>query len=258
VDISPFLRDLPGGRSTSPFTTDDASGSTSQAASIVEAVESGAGVLLIDEDTSATNLLVSDARMRQLIPREGEPITPFVERVRQLVTGWGVSTVMVIGGVGDYLAVADTVIAMEAYVPRDVTARAHAIAGAPPDAPGPLAPVRPRVISPEGLEPGRKVRSRDARRLDYGPGQEVELSAVEQVLDPAHAATLGQALRLLHEEMVDGRRDMRAVLDGLEAILDDEGVEALSPWEAPSGSLVRPRRHEVAAALSRLRTLTMV
>jgi predicted ABC-class ATPase len=256
VDISPFLSDLPGGRSTAPFSTADASGSTSQAAAIIEAVESGARLLLIDEDTSATNLLVSDARMRRLIPRDGEPITPFVERVRQMVDAWGVSTVMVVGGVGDYLAVADTVIAMTAYVPSDVTAQARAIAGPPPAPPGPLAPVRPRIVSPEGLEPGRKVRARDARRLDYGPGQEVELSAVEQVLDSAHAATLGQALRVLHESLVDGRRDMEAILDGLESILNAEGVEALSPWDAPSGDLVRPRRHEVAAALSRLRTLS--
>ena len=107
VDISGFLRDLPGGRSTAPFSSDDASGSTSQAAAIVEAAEAGAKVLLLDEDTSATNLLVRDARMRALIPREREPITPFVERVREVRDSWGVSTVMVVGGVGDYLAVAD-------------------------------------------------------------------------------------------------------------------------------------------------------
>jgi predicted ABC-class ATPase len=263
VDISPFLRDLPGGRSTAPFTTDDASGSTSQAAAIVEAAEGGAEVLLIDEDTSATNLLVRDERMRALIPREREPITPFVERVRQVREGWGLSTVMVVGGVGDYLAVADTVIAMEDWRPRDVTAQARALAGEAPAAPGPLGALRGRVPLPlgEGAPGDRygrdrpmKIRSRDARRLDFG-GEEVELSAVEQVLDPAHAATLGHALRVLYEALVDGERDIRRLLDGLEALLDAEGVEALSPYEAPPGDLIRPRRHEVAAALSRLRTL---
>ena len=109
VDISAFLADLPGGTSTSPFSTADASGSTSQAAAIVEALEAGARVLLLDEDTSATNLLVRDARMRALIPADREPITPLVERVGQLHEARGVSTLLVVGGVGDYLAAADTV-----------------------------------------------------------------------------------------------------------------------------------------------------
>jgi len=262
VDISPFLRDLPGGRSTSPFHTDDASGSTSQAAAIVEAVEAGAGALLIDEDTSATNLLVRDDRMRALIPRDREPITPFVERVRQVYEDWGVSTVMVVGGVGDYLAVADAVILMDAFRPVDVTSRARALAGPTPEPPDALRAVTPRVPLRRSLDPeagrGRgKIRSRDARRLEYG-GDEVDLGAVEQVLDPAHAATLGHALRLIYEEIADDERDVRGVLNRLMAVLDAEGVEALSPWEAPSGSLVRPRRFEVAAALSRLRNLRTI
>jgi len=259
VDISPFLRELPGGRSTAPFFTDDASGSTSQAAAIVEAAEAGAGVLLIDEDTSATNLLVSDERMRQLIPRDREPITPFVERVRQVHEVWGLSTVMVVGGVGDYLAVADAVILMDAFRPVDVTAKAKALAGPTPTPPDALGPVRARVpvrasLDPEGARGRGKIRSRDARRLEYG-GDEVELAAVEQVLDPAHAATLGHALRLIYEEIADDERDVRGVLNRLMAVLDAEGVEALSVWEAPPGNLIRPRRHEVAAALSRLRSL---
>ena len=253
VDISPFLRDLPGGRTTRPFRTENASGSTSQAAAIVEAVEAGARVLLIDEDTSATNLLVRDARMRQLIPRENEPITPFVERVRQVREAWGVSTVMVVGGVGDYLAVADVVIAMESFVPRDVTAEARALAPEPVEAEDELGAIAPRVPQRQGLEPG-KIRARDDRAFRYGDG-EVDLLAVEQVLDASHAATLGEALRLIHEQIADGRRTLPQILDALDAILDDEGPEALSPRSYPAGDLVRPRRHEVAAALNRVRSL---
>ena len=252
VDISSLLADLPGGRSTAPFSTDDASGSTSQAAAVVEAVESGARVLLLDEDTSATNLLVRDPRMRALVPREREPITPLVERVRQVVEVWGLSVVMVVGGVGDFLAVADTVVGMDAYVPADLTERAAELAGPVPEPPGPLeVPAARRVDG--GLSPGRKVRARDERRLRYGEG-EIELSAVEQVLDAAHARTVGHALRVLHE-VSSGGETVPALLDALEHILADEGLEALSPFREPDGALIRPRRHEVAAALNRLRSL---
>lgn len=253
VDISPFLRDLPGGRSTNPFVTEDASGSTSQAAALVEAVEAGAQVLLLDEDTSATNLLVRDERMRALIPRELEPITPLVERVRQVHVAWGVSTVLVIGGVGDYLAVADTVIVMEEWLPRDATEQAKGLGIPVVPAADPLMPVIPRIPLRDGLEPD-KIRARDERTIRYGSG-EVDLTAVEHILDPYHAGTVGEALRLLHGELVDGRRTLSQILDAYEAILDDEGVEALAPREYPPGDLVRPRRYEVAAALSRVRTL---
>ncbi len=253
VDISAFLRELPGGRSTAPFSTDDASGSTSQAAAIAEALESGARVLLLDEDSSATNLLVRDERMRQLIASDKEPIIPLVERVRQLHRERGVSMVMVVGGVGDYLAVADTVIAMEDWHPRLVTKQAHALAGPPPEAPGPLPTASPRRLEPPSLVPtGRgRVRARSDRGVSYGR-EEVDLLAVEQVLDAAHAASLGHALRLLSE--LPGTPTVSAALEALEAILADEGLDALSPYREPTGELIQPRRHELAAALNRLRT----
>lgn len=105
LDISPFIRDLPGGRSTAAFSTADASGSTSQAAAIQEAAEAGASVLLLDEDTCATNFMVRDARMRALVPGPSEPIRPYVQHVRTLAAR-GLSTVLVIGGCGDYFSVA--------------------------------------------------------------------------------------------------------------------------------------------------------
>ena len=128
VDISPFIADLPGGRATTSFRSDDASGSTSQAASIVEALEVGARVLLLDEDSSATNFLIRDARMQELVAREHEPITPFVDRVRELHERLGVSTVQVMGGSGDYLDVADTVLLMKDFLPEDASEAARAIA----------------------------------------------------------------------------------------------------------------------------------
>jgi predicted ABC-class ATPase len=158
VDISPFISNLPFGKRTDAFSTPDASGSTSQAANIMEALEVGCEVLLIDEDTAATNFMIRSAEMRRLVSPEKEPITPFIAKVRALadvgpdpdVTGPGpgpgpgdgasgvtpptgvtprrVSSILVLGGSGDYFAVADTVICMENYAPRDVTAEAAAIA----------------------------------------------------------------------------------------------------------------------------------
>lgn len=254
VDISLFLNNLPHQRSTQSFYTEDASGSTSQAAAIIEAIESGASTLLIDEDTSATNLLVRDERMRALIPDADEPITPFVDRVRGIFDSYGVSTVMVVGGIGDYLATADTVIAMRAYEAHEATERARAIL---PQrlASGPrLPPIPPRRLKRHGLSPGKRTRARDARALQYGD-HELVLTAVEQVLDGAHATSIGHAIRFLHDEIIDDKRNLAQLLDALESILDDEGVEVLSPRSFPIGDLVRPRRHEVAAALSRVRTL---
>ena len=209
-------------------------------------------VVLLDEDTSATNLLVRDERMRALIPRDREPITPLVERVRQLADR-GVSTIMVVGGVGDWLAVADRVVAMADFVPHDVTAEAQRLAPEPPTPPGPYPDAEPRVVAARPGEVG-KIRARDTRAVRFGD-DDVDLIAVEQVLDASHAWTLGQALRFVFEELADGRRNLRQMLDALQAILDDEGVEALSPFDAPPGDLIRPRRHEVAAALNRLRSL---
>ena len=127
VDISPFITNLPLGRDTANFCSENASGSTSQAASIIEALEAGSSLLLIDEDTSATNFMIRDERMQQLITKDKEPITPFVDKVGKLFIDHGVSTILVMGGSGDYFDVADTVIAMDTYLPQDVSDRAKEI-----------------------------------------------------------------------------------------------------------------------------------
>jgi predicted ABC-class ATPase len=249
VDIGDFLSTLPGGRSTRPFSTVDASGSTSQAAALVEAIEAGARVLLIDEDTSATNLLVRDPRMSALIDRD--PITPLIRRVRQLADQ-GIGTVIVVGGVADWLGVADHVVAMVDWRPVDVTDRAHALVPERPSPPGPLGTIAPR--RPRGRAVDR-VRCRDRRvDLDRDP---IDLGLVEQVLGSHEAATVGHAVAFLLAR-ANGGRSIRALLDALDAILDDEGIEAVSPWGSPGGTLIRPRRFEIASALNRLRSLHLV
>ena len=123
TNISPFIKWLPGG-DTTDFSTAHASGSTSQAANIMEAVDIGASLLLIDEDRSATNFMIRDNKMKSLIKKE--PITPFTDRVQEL-SRRGVSTILVIGGSGEYLGVCDRVYLMEDYLIHDVTERAAEI-----------------------------------------------------------------------------------------------------------------------------------
>ena len=168
VDISLFIRDLPDGRDTSRFSTVDASGSTSQAAATVEAYEAGARALLIDEDTSATNFMVRDALMEAVVAREFEPITPFVERVRDLWERAGVSSIIVAGSSGAYFSVADVVLQMDRYRVHDITAHARAVcaelaAPATPRAARFALPAGNRAIAVSPVAPGT-----DSARGDRG------------------------------------------------------------------------------------------
>lgn len=193
VNISPFLSNLPFGKDTTCFQTPDASGSTSQAANIQEALEAGAATLLVDEDTTATNFMVRDARMLELVSGEREPITPFIVKLPALAAR-AVSCILVIGGSGQYFDVADTVICMDAYVPSDVTAAALAIsarhAGKGDSLPchthyGDVTPrtlvsVHPRPVAAHGRDLRLKTRTLHCIQLD---DEELDLSAVEQLVD---------------------------------------------------------------------------
>jgi predicted ABC-class ATPase len=263
VDLTAFIRDLPLGRSTRQFDSDDASGSTSQAAAIVEALEAGARGLLIDEDTAATNFMIRDARMRALVPAAAEPITPFIDRVRQLWEERGVSCVIVGGGAGDYLDVADRVLQMQAYQPRDLTARAREVAkalplgAAAPHAPDPWPPAPARIPLPGSLDPsrgarGERVRAVRTRCIEFGR-EEIDVSLLAQLLDDAQCRAIGDALLQLARGLCDGRRSVAELLDLLDAGIEAEGLEAIA---APGfGDRARPRRFEIAAALNRLRSL---
>ncbi|MEX2466016.1 MAG: ABC-ATPase domain-containing protein [Gemmatimonadota bacterium] len=264
VDISAFIDGLPLGRDTRCFTTPNASGSTSQAATIVEALEAGARVLLVDEDTSATNFMTRDRRMQELVPRSGEPITPFVDRVRELYEAHEVSTVLVVGGAGDYLDVADTVVRMDTYLPEDVTAEARAVAVRHPTArrsevERPWAPPRARRIRPDSIDPARGrrdvyVRVPDARTLLFGT-HAIDVGAVEQVASRAQIRAIGLALAALARE-----KDALALpeaLDRIESLLERSGLNGLDPGRRP-GNLARFRRFELAATLNRLRALRTI
>ena len=263
VCLTPFIRDLPLGRETRRFDSDDASGSTSQAAAIVEALEAGATGLLIDEDTAATNFMIRDARMRLLVPGDREPITPYIDRVRQLWETRSVSSVLVVGGAGDYLDVADRVIRMDAYQPRDVTDRAREVAAArplgeaEPRAPDDWPPAAPRVPLPDGLDPRRgrrpeRVRAVRTRSIEYGR-EEIDVSLQYQIVDPAQCRMIGDALLRIARGLCDGRRDLPAILAALDAAIRADGLEALA--EPGFGDRAYARTLEIAAALNRLRSL---
>ena len=262
VDLTPFISHLPAGRDTASFTTRNASGSTSQAASIIEAVEAGSTTLLLDEDTSATNLLIRDSRMRELVAAEREPITPLVDRITALFRRRGVSTVMVMGGSGDYLDVADRVLLMDAYHLRDATEQAHRIVA---DQPRPLTELEdfaaPRQRVPEPAPP--RTRRGPVRTRAHGTStlvldrEDVDISDVGGVTDPGQAEAVAYALRALLEQRFDGVSPLRECLDDLEALLDDEGLDALTDERERPAFLVRPRMVDVGAAVSRYRKLEL-
>lgn len=267
VDISGFINNLPYGQETAQFSTDNASGSTSQTASILEAVEVGATALLLDEDTSATNFMVRDARMQALVHKEHEPITPFVDRVRELYERHGVSTVLVMGGCGDYFDVADTVMAMRDYQPLDVTADAQQIAQEFPaqraiETTSPLAVVTSRIPVRESLDPSRgnreiKIEARSMDAITFGR-EVINMSGVEQLVGVSQTRAVGYALHLASRRFLDGRMGLKAIVEGLVEQFNDAGLDGLDPshrGERHPGDFARPRLFEIAAALNRLRTL---
>jgi predicted ABC-class ATPase len=259
ADISGFLGQLPSGVLASEFTTDKASGSTSQASSIVEALEVGARLLLLDEDRCATNFMVRDGRMQRLVPRPAEPIVPFLDRVRELYERFGVSTILVTGGSGDYLEVADQVIQMNAYRPNDITGRARQVAATTRTMR--LHEPVPSWEEPAAREPllSAKIAADKLRTASRGPravrvGQEtVDLRALEQLAETGQVRSLGRLMRRAAMRMRPGKSLFELIRE-LETWLDEAGLDALDPPAAYD--LSRPRPFELAAALNRWRALT--
>ncbi len=263
VDISGFIGDIPGGRDTSDFSTDDASGSTSQAASICEALEAGASALLMDEDTCATNFLIRDHRMQLLISSDDEPITPFVDRVQALWRDHGVSTVLVLGGSGDYFEVADLVVAMKRFSPEDVTAQARRIAAehavarrAEPTAP--LELPTERVVKVSSLDPSRgrkdvRVRTRGTDSITFGR-DDIDLSAVEQLVATSQLRAIAEAL-VWARSLADPEPLLPELLDAVEDLVDVDGLDALA--RGHRGDLAEFRAVDLAAAINRLRSVEL-
>jgi predicted ABC-class ATPase len=257
VDISAMIGDLPGGRSTKDFSTPNASGSTSQAANIAEAIEVGTSLLLVDEDTSATNFMIRDERMRELVRRE--PIS-FIDLVRPLHCSLGVSTVVVVGGVGDYLDVADRVILLEDYAPSDATPRSREVTKRfPPRAPlvdREVLPPRERAIDASSIDLRRgkrqTARGRGLHTIELGR-ERVDLSYLEQL---AEAGQTEAVARVIREWASAGEiRGVGELVSEALASVSENGLDSLGGHRGHPGEMSLPRAQEVAAAINRVRPL---
>lgn len=265
VDISPFINNLPHQIDSCMFSSENASGSTSQAANIVEAIESGATSLLIDEDTSATNFMIRDSRMQALVAKEKEPITPFVDKVKQLYQEKGISTIIVMGGSGDYFDIANKVIMMDQYQPIDVTDKAKEISSSfsslrKQEGGESFGDIRTRIVlngslnSYKGNKSKVKVRGKD--QIQYGD-TEILLHHLEQLVDSSQTRAIGEILQYIERENLLQRHYMfPEIIELIQKKMDKEGLSSFVRYkDQHPGELARPRMLEFAAALNRLRTL---
>ncbi len=259
VDISPFINHLPNGKDTVHFCTEDASGSTSQAAGLMEAVESGSRLLLMDEDTSATNFMIRDRLMQQVVSPGEEPITPFIERVNSLYQNLGISSILVAGSSGSYFHVADTIIQMKEYVPVDITDMAKKAAAEfavfetdRQDFPDWR---RERILKPDmQLRREERLKIKTFGRDEVAIAKNtVVLRGLEQLKDEEQTRALGYALKELQERYFDGKCTLAHAIDKLEAELDKNGLESLFGRGEISASLAMPRRQEIFGCVNRYR-----
>ena len=251
TDISMFISNLPTKADTTSFSTENASGSTSQAANTMEALASGSSLLLIDEDTSATNFMIRDERMAKLVSDEKEPITPFIRKVRSLYEDLGISTVLVAGSSGDFLAVADTVLQMDCYVAKDVTGRAKELAS-------PLIEEKTKrnlwikkPVSKKRVEKA-KVHGWDTISLDR---MEIDLRYMEQIVDESQTAALAYIMQYVLERLADGKKNAVDLAEEVSRKLEKEGILSVTPKNYGAGPASMVRRQEILSCLGRYRLL---
>lgn len=267
VDISLFINDLPNKKDTRCFSTEDASGSTSQAAGIVEGMEAGSRVFLLDEDTSATNFMVRDVFMQEVIAREKEPITPFLERAEDLYKKAGISTILVAGSSGAFFHIADTIIQMDSYHPVDISEKVRGLCGKyplnPVKAPEFRFPESHRIMQKQtpavrshGRNAGRpeqlkiKVHGKDGFLIGK---QDVDLRYVEQLIDPEQTAALGLLLKYAIEKLADDRRTVADIIEILSGQLEQNGLSFLSGGSYISCGYAMPRLQEIYSCFNRYR-----
>lgn len=254
LNLSNYINHLPLGRDTRDFSTQDASGSTSQAAWLQESIEAGTSTLLIDEDTSATNFMIRDERMQALVSKGDEPITPLVDRIGQLRDEMGISSLVVMGGSGDYLDVADTVIQMHDFQPIDVTEKAQQVIALHPterknEGETPLENIAPRSLNCMALQTilaeGKfRVSAKGTDSLRFGK-EFTDLSALEQIESPSEINAIGWLWFQLAQMPGWSKNPAK----DFEAFLNDNWHENMPNH----GDLAKPRILDAMAALNRMR-----
>lgn len=261
TDISLFINDLPNGKDTVAFSTEDASGSTSQAANIVESMEAGTHTFLIDEDTSATNFMIRDELMQRVVHRDKEPITPFIERVRYLYETCGISSVIVAGSSGAYFQMADHIIQMDRYVPLEITGSAKDASKDFPEIKLPEAPAKnptfSRIMKPArlGADRGRiklKTLSKDAFSINRDT---VDLRYVEQLMDSEQTTALAYCLLYAETHLFNGKSTLQQVVNTLSNLIQQKGLAALLECDYAKSNLASPRKQEIFACINRYRNL---
>ncbi len=260
VDISMFINNLPNGKDTVKFCTEDASGSTSQAANVIEAMEAGSCVFLIDEDTSATNFMIRDELMQRVVHRDVEPITPYIERVRELYETYGISTVLVAGSSGSYFHKADHILQMNRYVPADITAFAKEEAKAFPvleETPERVNPSFDRVFAQNRKLVGSdrikmKTMGMDGISIDR---ENIDLRYLEQLCDSEQLAMLAQLVKYAELRVLDGKKTLAQVVDVLMEQVEREGFAAILGKNQVTSGLAMPRPQEIFACFNRYRKL---
>lgn len=260
VDISPFINHLPNKKDTVHFSTEDASGSTSQAANLMEGIESGSTLFLIDEDTSATNFMIRDELMQKVICREEEPITPFIERVKSMYQDLGISSVIVAGSSGSFFQIADTVIQMREYIPYDITDKAkNASADYPALSLQENFPSTGTERTPKpntALKKGQRLKMKTMGTHEILLAKDsIELRYLEQLIDNEQTNSLAYALKYMELHLMDGQKTIPKLLDEIEELMAKKGLEALFDKEYVRSSLAAPRRQELAGCINRYRKL---
>lgn len=260
TDVSMFINHLPNGKNTKHFSTEDASGSTSQAANVIEAMEAETKVFLIDEDTSATNFMIRDELMQRVVSRDAEPITPFIDRIEELYKHYGISTILVAGSSGSYFHKADVILQMEQYIPRDITDFAKQEAESFP-IPVEKVPKSERPSFERKLEfyvKGKrgddrikvKVQGKDGFSLNH---ETVDLRYLEQIADVEQVTALGYILKYVAMNMGRGEETLQEILGKLEQILAQRGLAGICDGNYLPSGLAMPRKQEVFACLNRWR-----
>lgn len=261
VDISMFIRNLPNGKNTEAFSTEDASGSTSQAANVVEAMEAGCMTLLMDEDTSATNFMIRDELMQRVVNRESEPIIPFIDRVEELFRIYGISTILVAGSSGAYFHKADCILQMKQYEPVDITEFAKNEAAAYPIVTAPekehREPEENRVAKPDmSLRKDDRIKLKIMGKDGFSFNREtVDLRYVEQLTDIEQLAALAYLLKYAELHLFDGKKNLKDVVEQLEQKLMTEGLAAVCESSYVPTGLAMPRKQEIFACINRYRRL---
>ena len=258
TDISLFINNLPNGKDTVKFNTENASGSTSQAANIIEAIEGKAKVLLIDEDTSATNFMIRDDIMQQLVVKEKEPITPFIDVAKSLYKRLGISTILVAGSCGDFFDIADLVIQMDCYEPYEVTTKAKELSRGKISLRDDLdihidfGRVLVKGSISEGPK-GIKIKNLGKDGLSINK-ENIDLKSVEQIVDGEQINTIGMTIKFIEDKYSGKDLTVERIVDEIEKDLT-KSLIGIDNIKGGNGSLAMPRKQEILCAINRLRTL---